>query len=402
MFVIEEGYTAGALGILYMPGSGSSSIKVDVEGSHSMPDGYYLCSWWIRDNASYLKWNRMADGALVGCNSAGVTGVQNRCLVQGSNRSQTFECKENNFATLESSNTAGVGATGMVKDSDAVIGGARYMARLFSFHNVSGGPSDYNKYLVATPGNQWNLTDVGDWTDEVITKELTGSGGATAYTDGISGGAYTTRSISARRGVPFRLVAIPNGSVPTLTPIETDLGIITDPTTVTVQMAGTPTVTAKLDGSRTVQVSTSTGNFTVNLSTVWSDVSYGDHEIICVAEQNGYKTGARIRFTKSAGAVMVTTVPHNSANRPASCRLVGNLVVPTGAVLTQEVTNNGNDASPTWETYTGNEHFFTNESKTASQWGLAARVSIDNGDGNAVAEIKDSLAMGVLYEGGAE
>lgn len=402
MFVIEEGYAAGAISILYMRYPGDSPVMVDVEGSYNIPEvspyNNNLCSWWIRDNANHLKWNRMADGALVGCNSAGVTGSEFKCLVEGMNQTSYLECKENNFATLESSSTSGVGATGMIKDSDAVIGGARYMARLFSFHNVSGGPSDYNKYLLATSGNQWNLTDVGTWTDEIITWEITTGTGISTYTDGISNGRYTTQSISASRGVPFRLVAIPNGSVPTLTPIETDLGIVTEPKQVTIQMAGTPTVTAQVDNGDPEPVSVNVGNFVIDLSKWWASLSYGQHTILCVAAQNGYKTGARITFNKSSSAVMVTTNPLAVDRRPVSCRLVGDIVVPSGAVLTQEVTNNGNDDAPTWESYAGTEHFFSNETKTASQWGLAARVSIDNSEGNAVAEIKNSLAMGVVYE----
>ena len=363
-------------------------------------------SFDIQTSANTLHWNRMSDGALVLCKNLGLYFRHDFNTVQngaGSSPSYTNSIGTNFNTWGQTLCTNGAtGRYGPLYSTryDVTLLGGRYDVRVLRIgcNQVEHDQSAHKKYVEAAPDANWGNSSVpygdGYWWNGMWPN---------TYMGYVTNGKLTYKNVDEyRTSRSYRLVAMPTGSVPTLSPMETDLGIITDPTSVTIQMAGTPTVSAKLDGGQTVQVSTGTGNFTVDLSAVWSDMSYGDHEIVCVAEQNGYKTGARIRFTKSASAVMVTTKPHSSAARPASCRLVGNLVVPTGAVLTQEVTNNGNDASPTWETYTGNEHFFENAEKTASQWGLAARVSIDNSHGNAVAEIKDSLAMGVLYEGGAE
>lgn len=410
MFVVTSDLRDATLGVISSGSYFDSYTKDPVPQPTNVNSGYYalpsgsphtnmMGGWWVKAGGSgnnRLRWNRMADGVLI---SHAPVGVASRCAdFMGT---ATFQLTD--WASVNNDSHRAVeryGGNLWMQYSTANIDGGAYkcaVARL-----GSGSQYEYDKYISPC---------ISDFSLPTVSTPIVFDGWGSSKP---MPNTYSPRKIRAKKivsGSPnadynvvmtWMIVAVPTGSAPTLTPIETDLGIITEPTSVTIQAAGTPSVSAKLDGSQTVQVSTSTGNFTVDLSTVWSGMSYGDHEIICVAEQNGYKTGARIRFTKSASAVMVTTKPHSSAARPASCRLVGNLVVPTGAVLTQEVTNNGNDASPTWEVYTGNEHFFSNETKTASQWGLAARVRIDNSDGNAVAEIKDSLAMGVLYEGGAE
>ena len=410
MFVLTSDLRGATLGVISSGPHFDCYTKDPVPQPTNVNSGYYalpsgsphtnmMGGWWVKAGGSgnnRLRWNRMADGVLI---SHAPVGVASRCAdFMGT---VTFQLTD--WASVNNDSHKAIDRYGgnlWMQYSTANIDGGAYkcsVARL-----GSGSQYEYDKYISPCKS---------DFSLPTVSTPIVFDGWGSSNT---MPNTYSPRNIKAGKivsGSPnasynidmtWMIVAVPTGSAPTLTPVETDLGIITEPKTVTIQMAGSPTVTAKLDGGQTVQVSTSTGNFTVDLSTIWSDASYGDHEIICVAEQNGYKTGARIRFTKSASAVMVTTVPHSSANRPASCRLIGNIVVPTGAVLTQEVSNNANDEAPTWETYTGNEHFFTNESKTASQWGLAARVSIDNNHGNAVAEIKDSLAMGVLYEGGAE
>lgn len=403
MFVLTKDLRDATLGVTSGGSEMGSFTKDPVPQPESVNGSYYslpshstytrmLGAWWVSSGGSggnRLRWNRMADGALI---SHAPVGVMSRCA--DFMDTATFHVYD--WASVNKDDHRAVeryGGNLWMQWTNATIDGGAYkcaVARL-----GAGSQYEYDKYIAPCksdfefPSNYvydgWgsgNYMPSGEYTPRRIYN-------GTLQDQGLDND-YSLK-------MTWLVVATPTGSAPTLTPIETDLGTITEPKQVMIQMAGTPTVSAKLDGSQTVQVSTSAGNFTVNMSTIWSDVSYGNHEIICVAEQNGYKTGARIRFNKSASAVMVTTKPHSSANRPTSCRLIGSIVVPTGAVLTQEVTNNGNDDAPTWEPYTGTEHFFKNATKTASQWGLAARVSIDNGEGNAVAEIKNSLAMGVVY-----
>lgn len=406
MFVVDKDIRDATLGVI-SGGLHQDSFTVDPVSQPQSADGEYqafqaagsfgnmMGGWWVKAGGSgnnRLRWNRMADGHLI---SHAPVGIASRCAdFMGT---ATFQLTD--WASVNNDSHRAVERDGgnlWMQYSTANIDGGAYkcaVARL-----GSGSQYEYDKYISPC---------TSDFSLPAKTSPIVFDGWGSANT---MPPTYSPRYLYAKKitsGSPhdsnsidmtWMIVAVPTGSAPTLTPAETDLGIITEPTSVTIQAAGTPSVSAKLDGSQTVQVSTSTGNFTVDLSTVWSGMSYGDHEIICVAEQNGYKTGARITFNKSSSAVMVTTNPLAVDRRPVSCRLVGDIVVPSGAVLTQEVTNNGNDDAPTWESYTGTEHFFSNETKTASQWGLAARVSIDNSEGNAVAEIKNSLAMGVVYE----
>lgn len=391
----------------------------DMNASYVMPasaisnyaDGDLPCAFYCTDGASVIRWHRLSDGALVMSEDLGV-----RLPIDWSYSGGNSLSNDSGFDGSYGIYTTNAGSTGGISvggtspgapiysiEGDSTINGAKYKTRIMriGYTDAEKQRAEYNKYLVSTGIGNWRAQAA---TVPIAEYRIAGYSNIKyySYCPRIDRGSVVANSVERNSFLALRLVATPAGSVPTLTPDDTDLGIITEPKTVTIQMAGSPIVTAKVDGSVNLPVTTAVGNFTVDLSEVWSSIGYGDHTVICVAEQNGYKTGARIRFTKSASAVMVTTKPHSSAARPASCRLVSNLVVPTGAILTQEVTNNGNDASPTWEAYTGNEHFFENAEKTASQWGLAARVSINNSDGNAVAEIKDSLAMGVLYEGGTE
>lgn len=358
------------------------------------------------------QWNIMSDGTLVQAKNAGIRGIP--ALFYRSHTTGTGSL--NDGTVYEDFNSYWANTKAVWKDSvssyddelflystyaDATLGGGAYRVKTLrsGLSSAEYNQSEFKKYIGDLGVSGWNFDSTPCGGGRIWSPYSSNSSKAYwAYNSGIKQEVIGTYD----RQVTLRFMAVPTGLVPTLTPIDTDLGIITEPKSVTIQMAGSPTVKAKVDNSVDVQVAVAVGNFTVNLSEVWSSIGYGDHTVICTAELNGYKTGARIRFTKSASAVMVTTVPHSSVNRPSSCRLVSDIVVPTGAVLTQDVTNNANDTSPVWEPYSGTSHFFTNKEKESSQWGLAARISIDNNNGNVVAEIKNSIAIGVLYEGGAE
>ena len=383
---------------------------VSLGASGTYPDT--IKAFRVTGGQGSTRWKIMADGTLVQARNAGIRGNPSLFYLGITGGSGLIDDKKvyDNFSSAWANTRAvwkdSVSSSGnqlylYSTYADATLGGGAYRVKTLrsGVSKAEYNQSEFKKYIGDMGVSGWSFDSVPCGGGRIWS--TSGNYSSTAYWAYNSG--VKKENIGAfGKQVTLRFMAVPTGSVPTLTPIETDLGIITEPTSVTIQMAGSPQVTATMDEDQSIAVSTAPGNFTEDHSAIWSDASYGDHEIICVAEQNGYKTGARIRFTKSASAVMVTTAPHSSTNRPTSCRLVGNIVVPTGAVLTQEVTNNGNDDSPVWETYEGTSHEFANDSKTASQWGLAARVSIDNNHGNAVAEIKDSLAMGVLYEGGTE
>lgn len=80
---------------------------------------------------------------------------------------------------------------------------------------------------------------------------------------------------------------------------------------------------------------------------------------------------------------IVKKVPKEPADGecPYKCLLNLNSVIPTGALVTVEVCNNGFDQQPTWEECTagaraGDAIFFSNRTKTAEKWGVNFRVTI--------------------------
>lgn len=81
--------------------------------------------------------------------------------------------------------------------------------------------------------------------------------------------------------------------------------------------------------------------------------------------------------------------------RPATIRVIYKGVIDAGATTEIFVTNNANDASPTWEEYTGDKHTFANETETADRWATAVRIKITAND--ATGEISISaIGTGVV------
>lgn len=199
---------------------------------------------------------------------------------------------------------------------------------------------------------------------------------------------------------PIRLIAVPTGAVPKVTPIETSLGTIIKPSTVSLNIAAPATLTTYVDGTSRGSSSVPAGAYSLNLSDLWSDLSLGSHEVKVIAEANGYKTGARVRFNKSTSSVVVMGKPHATKSMATMCTLADNLTVPKGATVTREVCNNANDPSPTWEVYEGDEHSFENLVKASDDWAVNWRIGIDNSGGSTQARISTGVGMGVLLYGG--
>lgn len=200
---------------------------------------------------------------------------------------------------------------------------------------------------------------------------------------------------------PIRLIATPTGSVPKVTPVETSLGTITEPTTVSLNIAVAATLTTYVDGTSRGSSSVPAGAYSLNLSDLWSGLSLGSHEVKVIAEANGYKAGARVRFSKSTSSVVVMGKPHATKSMATMCTIADNLTVPEGATVTREVCNNANDPSPAWEVYEGDDHSFENDLKTADGWAVNWRIGIDNSGGSTQARISTGVGMGVLLYGGA-
>lgn len=128
--------------------------------------------------------------------------------------------------------------------------------------------------------------------------------------------------------------------------------------------------------------SDSTNIFDVQNATWWG-LTNGIHTMKIVAT-DGYDTSERtFTFNKSVSSLVVQrSAPMASDTRPKSIIVSVVKNIPTEAIFKVEACNNGFDASPAWEDITldvtrGEIYDFTNTTKTATQWGVNIRVTVD-------------------------
>lgn len=131
------------------------------------------------------------------------------------------------------------------------------------------------------------------------------------------------------------------------------------------------------------------------VATLGQDITYGVTGNTWLALANGSHT-LTIRATDGIDSVVRTytftklvdefkiqnATPWASATMPSRIMLVVTRNLPSAATFEVEVCNNGNDASPTWEDATdavksGLVHVFSNTTKTASNWGVLIRVTVN-------------------------
>lgn len=349
-------------------------------------------------NNNGLHWNRMADGAL----------VMDRVLAVCASMIHPIGNVDFNGDWGKTEGPSFGNGTGNYchwfswKRTITDFGGAPFVIKVVrTGTNSSEQASDETQKYVYGSGDRsdetWNAagSPAAAWTDARLNASGSACGAATA-----SGRSSASKYPSWSSGYTPRLIAIPTGSVPTITPMETSLGVITEPTTVPLSVAYASTVTVYVDGSQKSQQTGQT-SVSVNLSTYWDELSLGSHEVTVTAEANGYKTGARIRFAKSTSMVSAMGKPQSFGDMPTMCYMADNLTVPANATAVREVCNNGNDADPTWEVYEGDGHHFSNDQKTATDWALNWRIGIDNSLGTSQARINTGVNMGVLVKGGA-
>lgn len=399
MFILDKGIKSGRLMIATGDNSTVDYMVPVLEKSNANPfntGGSFVLGWKYDAGANDLTWNRMPDGSLVENDNCGLRMSFEKLFVGAYYEDINYMSQSSSGLEVGYGGDLNVSLPDMYTPNVTIDNG-QYDVGLLRIGNSDAefATSDHYKYINSSGLENW------DFTNRTGYSKLSRTGYYIYYscinTDGswdsrLSYDSYTTDSAT------FRLIAIPTSAAPTITPIETDLGVITEPGSVTFQLSGSPTVTVSIDGGQEQPLSPGVGNVVFDLNNYWSSIGYGSHECIIRTSQNGYECGAKVTFSKSSSVVQVTTNTQNSANRPIMCRLVDSVVVPDGAVISRAVTCNANDESPVWEPYTGHPHVFSNTTKTATNWGLAARVGIDNSSGTSNAEIQKAIALGVLYE----
>ena len=126
----------------------------------------------------------------------------------------------------------------------------------------------------------------------------------------------------------------------------------------------------------------SDSNFVVSGET-WLKLTNGVHTLKIVATDGFDSVTRTFTFTKNVSMLVVERkVPITASTQPKSIIVTVVKNIPTEAIFKVEACNNGFDASPTWEDITsdvnrGEIYDFTNTDKTAEQWGVNIRVTVD-------------------------
>lgn len=410
MFIVEKGLSGG-----YFSGTGrgqnydsfSGNFAYNQNGNPSFSpqagSGSFFCELYTLDfntgsaSGATCTWNRMSDGALVMQSIAGFQCSVSSKIVYSSSFGYDKLGKVYTGTNIQNQDSS---IFGWYKNVN--IFGAAYKCRLMGvgYNSSTASQTDATKYLKGAPDDSWKGTS----NDQMYGPKAGTSGGNTVYPYGSASNNSVTFSNRAGSGGlayavvwHFRMMLEPTGDVPTFQNEEVSLGTITEPTQVVLNCDTSASYSMSIDGE---QKETGSGSsFTVDLSKYWETLSMASHTVLVISEANGYKCGARVTFQKSVSLLQVTGNKVEFANMPTFCKMVDSCVVPSGATITREVTNNANDGTPTWETYEGDQHAFENTTKTASKWAVQWRISIDNSHGDSQAQIKNGVGMAVMTQG---
>ena len=191
--------------------------------------------------------------------------------------------------------------------------------------------------------------------------------------------AYTT---SATRTVI-------NNNAPVISGADANLGIkssgFTGTYTITDANNNTVTVTEAIDGVQIrAFVATLGATNTYGITeTTWLTLANGTHTLT-IRATDGIDTSVRTyTFTKLVeGFTIQNSAPWSTSVMPTRIMLLITRNIPTTATFKVEVCNNGYDSSPTWEDCTdavksGLIHVFNNTQKTATNWGVRIRVTVN-------------------------
>lgn len=148
------------------------------------------------------------------------------------------------------------------------------------------------------------------------------------------------------------------------------------------------TVTEQLDGETKRQFSATSGSTYTFESVTATNYNFlkilnGSHTLSIIVSDGLDSATFTATFTKNVTSLSFTLETPLDADDQIT-KAVETIIatIPSGAVVTIEVCNNGYDDSPTWEDVTtrvlnGNKFFFENTTKTADKWGYNVRMSVD-------------------------
>lgn len=219
------------------------------------------------------------------------------------------------------------------------------------------------------------------------------------YTDTVAKGtntaAYRVRAYDTENAQSGYAVSdtrkIINNTPPSISGEDSQLGTKNEPFSISYSVSDpdgdTITVTEKLDNQVLRTFTAEAGKeYQVTLDADrFLQILNGSHTLIVTATDALGESAVRTwTWTKNITHIsIVKKVPKEPADGgcPYKCLLNLNSIIPTGALVTVEVCNNGFDQQPTWEECTagaraGDVIFFSNRTKTAEKWGVNFRVTI--------------------------
>lgn len=180
-----------------------------------------------------------------------------------------------------------------------------------------------------------------------------------------------------------------NNNAPVISGADANLGVksegFTGTYTITDANSDAVTVTEAIDGVQIralVATLGSTITYGVTENT-WLALPNGSHTLTISATDGIDTTVRRYTFTKLVDNFTIqNSTPWQSANMPSRIMMVVTKNIPSAATFKVEVCNNGYDTSPTWEDATdavvsGLVHVFANKTKTATNWGVKFRVTVE-------------------------
>ena len=184
-------------------------------------------------------------------------------------------------------------------------------------------------------------------------------------------------------------LTVVNNSAPVISGEDTNLGVMTDDFTgtytITDANSDIVTVTEAIDGVQIRALVTTLGEtitYGVNGNT-WLALPNGSHTLTISATDGIDTTVRTIVFTKLVDKFSIqNSNPWVSSTMPTRVMIVVTRVTPATSKFKVEVCNNGYDASPKWEDATdavvsGLVHVFSNKTKTATDWGVLIRVTVE-------------------------
>ena len=176
---------------------------------------------------------------------------------------------------------------------------------------------------------------------------------------------------------------------PTISDVDADLGVKNDgfEQKYTVGDADNEavTVTEYIDNVKLRSyIATLDSENTFNMTgKTWLTLANGNHTLKIVATDGLVEVTRTFTFIKSIASLMAQrSTPIVANTKPTNIIVTVVKNIPYNATMKVEACNNGFDTHPTWEDITdsvtsGLTHVFANKVKTAGQWGVNIRVTVD-------------------------